>query len=210
VYKTWKEEKGKRHTAQAYSAVIDPFGMPAVSRYLYTCGEDGRPNSLAGIIKLGANKGYLLEPCVQLPDAPKGITGFLVTHALGLMRNEGVTYATFGFEALPEIGEVSRMPSVMEDTSRHFYRSTFETLGLLGRKEFHDSFHPDDSQRVPLYILFPPGLPRISVYQGVLNTTNISPYEVWRRSRAAKSAKVKQEKSTPPSQSPPSAIDLKG
>jgi Phosphatidylglycerol lysyltransferase, C-terminal len=209
VYETWKEEKGKRYTAQAYSAVIDPFCMPAVSRYLYTCGEDGRPNSLAGMIQLGANKGYLLEPCVQLPGAPKGTTGFLATHALGLMRNEGVTYATFGFEALPEIGEMSRMPSMIEDTSRRFYRSTFNTLGLLGRKEFHESFHPDDTQQVPLYILFPPGLPRISVYQGVLNATNISPYEVWRRSRAAKAEKAKQDKPTLASQPSPPVIDVR-
>jgi Phosphatidylglycerol lysyltransferase, C-terminal len=191
VYNAWQEDRRKRNTPQAYSAVINPFAMPAVTRYIYTSGDDGKPNSLAGLIRLGANSGYLLEPCIQLPDTPKGVTGFLVTHAMGLLRDEGVTYMTFGLEALPELGEITLMPSLIEDTSRHLYRTTFNALGLLGRKTFHESFHPESDRQVPLYLLFPPGLPRVSVYQSVLAATHISPHEVWRRSQAARSARRK-------------------
>jgi hypothetical protein len=62
--------------------------MPTVTRYMYTTGSGGKPNSLAGLIRLGANSGYLLEPCIQLPDAPKGITSFLVLGVIGPSGNE--------------------------------------------------------------------------------------------------------------------------
>ena len=202
VYNAWQEDRRKRNAPQAYSAVINPFAMRAITRYMYTSGDDGKPNSLAGLIRLGANGGYLLEPCIQLPDAPKGVTGFLVTNAMGLLRDEGVTNMTFGLEALPELGEITLMPSLIEDTSRHLYRTTFDALGLLGRKKFHESFHPESDRQVPLYLLFPPGLPRVRVYQAVLAATHISPHEVWRRSHAARSARRKQDKTTARSKPP--------
>lgn len=194
VYNAWREDRRRRNAPQAYSAIINPFAMPSVTRYLYTMGSDGKPNSLAGLIRLGANGGYLLEPCIQLPDTPKGITGFLVTHAMGLLRDEGVMYMTFGLEALPELGEITLMPSWIEDTSRRIYRTTFDALGLRGRKVFHESFYPEKEQGVPLYLLFPPGVLNISVYQAVLEATHISPREVWSRSQAARSARRKQDK----------------
>jgi Phosphatidylglycerol lysyltransferase, C-terminal len=201
VYNAWRKDRRKRHAPQAYSAVINPFAVPNVTRYMYTTGNDGKANSLAGLIRLGANDGYLLEPCIQLPNAPKGVTGFLVTHAMGLLRDEGVNYMSFGLEALPEIGEITLMPSLIKDISRRIYRTTFDALGLCGRKAFHESFHPDKNQQVPLYLLFPPGPPRISVYQAVLDATHISPHEVWNRAQAARTARRKRDraaKSKPP------------
>ncbi|KAL6245323.1 hypothetical protein RBB50_008098 [Rhinocladiella similis] len=194
VYNTWREDRRRRNAPQAYSAVINPFAMPSVTRYLYTMGSDGKPNSLAGLIRLGANGGYLLEPCIQLPDAPKGITGFLVTHAMGLLRDEGVMYMTFGLEALPELGEITLMPSWIEDISRRIYQTAFDALGLRGRKVFHESFYPEKERGVPLYLLFPPGVLSVSIYQAVLEATHISPREVWSRSQAARSARRKQDK----------------
>jgi hypothetical protein len=191
VYNSWRDERRQRNAPQAYSAVINPFALSGVSRYMYTRGSDGRPNSLAGLIRLGANAGYLLEPCIQLPDAPKGVTGFLVTHAMGLLRDENVTYMTFGLEALPELGEITRMPSLITDASRRIYQITFDALGLRGRKIFHESFHPEKDQQVPSYLLFPPGLLHINVYQAVLDATHISAYEVWSRSQAARSSRRK-------------------
>lgn len=194
VYHAWREDRRRRNAPQAYSATINPFVMPNITRYLYTKGTDGKPNSLAGLIQMGAKTGCLLEPCIQMPDAPKGITGFLVTHAMGLLREQGVTCMTFGLEALPEIGEITLMPSLIEDISRRIYRATFDALGLRGIKEFHATFHPEKGQEVPLYILFPPGVPRVSMYQAVLGATHISPQEVWNRSQAARSARRKQER----------------
>jgi len=194
VYDAWREERRKRKAPQAYSAVINPFALPNVTRYLYTTGIGDKPNSLAGLIKLGANSGYLLEPCIQLPGSPKGLTGFLVTHAMGLLRDEGTTYMTFGLEALPELSDITLMPSLVKNISCRIYRTIFDALGLLGRKVFHDSFHPENDQRIPLYLLFPPGLPRVSVYRAVLDATHISPQEVWNRSQAARSVRRKQDR----------------
>ncbi|OQV06015.1 hypothetical protein CLAIMM_10658 [Cladophialophora immunda] len=98
VYSGWQQDRRKRNAPQAYSASINPFALPAVNRYMYTTDSNDKPNSLAGLIRLGANGGYLLEPSIQLPDAPKGVIGFLVTHAMGLLRDEGVAYMTFGLE----------------------------------------------------------------------------------------------------------------
>jgi hypothetical protein len=72
----------------------------------------------------------------------------------------------------------------------------FDALGLHGRKIFHESFHPEPEKQVALYLLFPPGMPRVSVYQAVLAATHISPQEVWNRSQAARSNKRKQKKVT--------------
>jgi hypothetical protein len=187
VYNAWREDRRQRNAPQAYSAVINPFALPGVSRYMYTTGSCGRPNSLAGLIRLGSNNGYLLEPCIASPGAPKGVTDFLVTHAMGLLRDENVTYLTFGLEALPELGEITRMPSLITVNSRQIYRITFDALGLGGRKIFHEKFHPDEEQRVPLYLLFPPGFRHLNVIKAVLNVTNISAHEVWSRSQVAHS-----------------------
>ena len=131
------------------------------------------------------------SPASKRQRRPKEPQAFLVTHAMGLLREENVQYMTFGVEALPRLGEITSMSSLMASASRHFYGVTFDALKLQGRKTFHESFYPEKDQAVPLYLLFPPGLPHLSVYQAVLKAGHIKPLDVWRRRQTERSVKQK-------------------
>ena len=188
IYHDWREARLQRGAPQTYSTVLNPFAMPRVCRHIYTTGPDGQVNGFASLVRLGASGGYLLEPCIAAAHAPKGITEFLTTHALGLLRDEGVDYMTFGLAPLPELGQMTGMPSVFVDATRAVYRTTFNALSLGGKKLFHEKFKPEDDRRVPLHILFPPGFPLIKGTRAVLDVTHISLREVWRSTQARPSA----------------------
>lgn len=184
LYDDWRAGHAQRNRPASYSAVIDPFALPGVSRYLYTVDGAGQPNSFAGLIRLGARNGALLEPCIAAPAAPRNTTDFLATMALGLLRDEGGGYMTFGVEALPQLGAVAGLP--FPGVARRLYRAAFDALALDGRRAFHEKFRPDESQRGALFMLFPPGRPRVGVARAVLDVSHVSAREVWRRARAMK------------------------
>jgi hypothetical protein len=73
---------------------------------MYTTGNCSKLNSLAGLIRLDSNNGYLLKPCIALSGVLKRITDFLVTHAISLLKDENIKYLTFGLETLPKFGEI--------------------------------------------------------------------------------------------------------
>ncbi|KAI9810797.1 MAG: hypothetical protein M1826_003457 [Phylliscum demangeonii] len=185
VYHGWRAARFADHAPQTYATVLDPFALPSVSRHLYTTAPNGRINGMASLVRLGAWDGYLLEPCIATPDAPKGITEFLATMALGLLRDEGVDYMTFGLAPMPELGHMIGMPSALAHTVRAAYRTTFNALSLGGKKIFHEKFKPEDGQRVSLYMLFPPGFPLVNGTRAVLDVNHISLREVWRLTNAA-------------------------
>jgi lysylphosphatidylglycerol synthetase-like protein (DUF2156 family) len=194
VYTRWREDRKARNINQTYSAVIDPFGLPGVTRYLFTRGPDGKPNSLAGLIYLGTPSGYLLEPCIQSASAPKGVTGFLATHAMGLLREENIQYMTFGVESLPSLGEITSMSPLMAKMSRRVYSVVSDAFKMEGRQIFHLSFHPEKDLSEPLYLLFPPGFPHLSMYQAVLKASHISPRDVWKYWQTERSSKRQEGK----------------
>ncbi|KIW20567.1 hypothetical protein PV08_01142 [Exophiala spinifera] len=203
VYTGWREERRLKNVPQAYSAVVDPFALSGVTRYLFTRGPDGKPNSLAGLIWLGNSSGYLLEPCIQSASAPKGTTGFLVTHAMGLLRDENVHYMTFGVEAMRHLGEITSMSSFTAKMSRRVYSAVSDAFDLEGRQIFHQSFYPEKDRHDPLYLLFPPGILHFSMYQAVLKASHVSPRVVWRHWQTDRSSKRQEGNSTRQEGKPP-------
>ncbi|KAI9794603.1 MAG: hypothetical protein M1816_004490 [Peltula sp. TS41687] len=195
IYHTWRAGRMESKGPQTYSTVLNPFALPRVTRHLYTKGSDGKINGFASLMRMGASDGYLLEPCIAAPDAPKGITEFLTTHAMGLLRDEKVDCMTLCPAPLPEVGEMTGMPSVFTDSIRSLYRTTFNALGLGGKKVFYEKFKPEDARRVSLYMLFPPGFPVLRGTRAVLEVTHIQLREVWKsiQARSSKSFVGKKE-----------------
>ncbi len=198
IYAAWRSDRRRRNVPEAYTLVFDPFALPRVSRYLYAIDpQTGHPVAFAGLQRLGAATGgssscsAVVEPLVAAPAAPRGATDFLVTHALGLLRDEGVAGLTFGLEALPDLGRMTGLPDFSAGTLRRVYRKIYDVLGLSGRRAFHEKFRPEDEARppAPLYLLFPPGLlapNRLRVVAAVLDVAHISLYDVWRRARGGR------------------------
>ena len=187
VYGEWREDRRSRNVPEAYTLIFDPFALPRVSRYLYSTNKEGKITGFIGLTKIGARKGYVLDPCIAAPQSPRGTSEFLVTHALAILREEGVDYMTFGLEALPQIGDTTGMPALFIKAMHRSYGKIFETLGLGGRKFFHDKFKPDDDGKrgSSLYLLFPPGLlapNRLKLIAAVLDVAHISLYDVGKRS----------------------------
>lgn len=180
IYHAWRAGRMESKCPQTYSTILNPFALPKVTRHLYTKGTDGRITGFASLIRMGASNGYLLEPCIAAPNAPKGITEFLTTHAMGLLRDEEVDRMTFCPAPLPEVGEVTGMPSVITERIRSLYRTTFNALALGGKTVFYEKFKPEEARRVSLYMLFPPGFPVLRGTRAVLEVTHIHLREVWK------------------------------
>jgi len=146
--------------------------------YIYTKDRAGIPNGFAALRILGSNKGYHLDPYVALPGAPKGITDLLLYGAMALLNTAKVTYLSLGYEPLDDLGEISGMHESMAKISRKVHKKIFQGLHVAGKKDYHDKFHPDESQQSNLYLVFPPGLPSIRQMSGVVHVANIKMREV--------------------------------
>lgn len=192
VYADWRQSRVDRHLPQAYSTVLNPFAL-RTSRHLYTLGPDGKPNSWACLMQVGGHKGYLIEPCIAREDAGQGTTEFLTTNATRILKEEGLEYLTFGLAPREEMGELSGMNKIIQESTRSLYKTTCKALALNGKQAFHEKFKPDDNLRGPLYLLYPSGCHHLGGVRAVLEVTHISISEVWTRSRAA-AAKEKAKK----------------
>lgn len=178
VYEEWRDHRNDSKRPQAYITVYDPFALPELMTYIYTKDRAGIPNGFAALRILGSNKGYHLDPYVALPGAPKGITDLLLYGAMALLNTAKVTYLSLGYEPLDDLGEISGMHESMAKISRKVHKKIFQGLHVAGKKDYHDKFHPDESQQSNLYLVFPPGLPSIRQMSGVVHVANIKMREV--------------------------------
>lgn len=159
VYDSWRLERNRTATTQAFITVYDPFSLPDLMTYIYTRGPDGAPNGFAALRKIGANQGYHIDPCIAAPGAPKGISDLLIFAAMSLLNRAGVSYLSLGFEPLHDFGEITGMSPLVEKLTRALYHHTFQRLPIGGKKAYHDKFKPDELQESGLYLVFPSGVP---------------------------------------------------
>lgn len=180
VYNTWRQNRSNsRSRPQAYMTVFDPFALPHLMIYIYTIdihSPNGLPNGFAALRKIGANRGYHLDPYCALPGAPRGISDLLIFAAMALLKQAGVGYLSLGFEPARELqrSEISGMNGPMAHLSQVFYRKCFKGLQLDGKKKFHDKWRPDPELESGLHIIFPDGLPGRKHALAVLHIANIS------------------------------------
>jgi hypothetical protein len=174
VYDAWRDHRNQSGIPQAYITVYDPFALPDLMTYIYTKDRDGKPNGFAALRKLGANHGFHIDPCIAAPGAPKGITDLLVFSAMALLNKAGISYLSFGFEPLDDLGEVTGMPKPIAKITRMVHREVFQGLRVGGKKEYHAKFKPDESQESGLYLVFPDGIPGVRHMTAIVHHANIS------------------------------------
>jgi lysylphosphatidylglycerol synthetase-like protein (DUF2156 family) len=174
VYDAWRDHRNQSGLPQAYITVYDPFALPDLMTYIYTKDREGKPNGFAALRKLGANNGFHIDPCIAAPNAPKGITDLLVFSAMALLNKAGISYLSFGFEPLDELGEITGMPKSIAKITRIVHKEIFQGLRVGGKKEYHAKFRPDESQESGLHLIFPEGIPGVRHMTAIVHHANIS------------------------------------
>lgn len=174
IYDAWRDHRNQSGVPQAYITIYDPFALPDLMTYIYTKDREGKPNGFAALRKLGANKGFHIDPCIAAPGAPKGITDLLVFSAMALLNKAGISYLSFGFEPLDDLGEITGMPMPIAKITRIVHRQMFQGLRVGGKKEYHAKFRPDEKQEGGLYLVFPDGRPTVRHMTAIVHHANIS------------------------------------
>jgi hypothetical protein len=174
VYDAWRDHRNQSGIPQAYITVYDPFALPDLMTYIYTKDRDGKPNGFAALRKLGANNGFHIDPCIAAPGTPKGITDLLVFSAMALLNKAGISYLSFGFEPLDDLGEITGMPNLIAKLTRVVHREMFQGLRVGGKKEYHAKFKPDELQESGLHLVFPDGIPGVRHMTAIVHHANIS------------------------------------
>ena len=174
VYDAWREHRNQSGVPQAYITVFDPFALPDLMTYIYTKDRSGMPNGFAALRKLGANSGFHIDPCVAAPGAPRGITDLLIFAAMALLNKAGISYLSFGFEPLDELGEITGVPKYLTKITRSVHGQVFGGLKVAGKKDYHAKFRPDETQQSALFLVFPDGVPGIRHMTAMVHIANIS------------------------------------
>lgn len=173
VYNVWRDNRNQSGQPQAYMTVFDPFAMPTLMIYLYTTNRQGDFNGFAALRKIGANKGYHIDPYCATPDAPRGITDLLVFSAMSLLQQAGIGYLSLGFEPALQLDEITGLSRPMTCLTKSCYRRTFRHLPIGGKKAYHDKFRPDPAMDSGLHIIYPDGAPSLQDALATLHFANI-------------------------------------
>ncbi|KIW54579.1 hypothetical protein PV05_06930 [Exophiala xenobiotica] len=173
IYDSWRDHRNQSPQPQAYMTVFDPFAIPGLMTYIYTMNRDGQCNGFAALRKIGASKGYHIDPYCALPTAPKGVTDLLIFSAMSLLQRAGIGYLSLGFEPEIELGEVTALSRPTTAITKSFYRRAFKHLPIGGKKAYHDKFRPDPVLESGLYLIYPEGAPSIQHAMATLHIANI-------------------------------------
>lgn len=173
VYDSWRDVRNQSARPQAYMTVFDPFAIPPLMTYIYTTDRDGQCNGFAALRKIGANKGYHIDPYCASPTAPKGITDLLVFSAMSLLQQAGIGYLSFGFEPATELGAITSLSRPTTAVTRSCYRRAFRHLPIGGKQAYHNKFRPDPNLDSGLYLIYPEGAPSIQHALATLHIANI-------------------------------------
>ena len=173
VYDSWRERRNHSDTPQAYMTVFNPFAIPALMTYLFTTDRDSHCNGFAALRKIGANKGYHIDPYCATADAPRGITDLLIFSAMSLLQAAGISYLSLGFEPTIQLDEVVGLSRPMAAITKTCYRHAFRHLPLGGKKAYHDKFRPDPALDSGLHIVYPDGTPSLQDALATLHFANI-------------------------------------
>ena len=172
VYETWRKDRNESGKPQAYMTVFDPFALPNIMIYIYTTSPQGEIEGFAALRRLA--NGYHIDPYCVLPDAPRGLSEFLIYSAMAILNRAKVSYLGLGFEPSHEMTEISGVSSSMTGIVRAGYRKTFSRLPISGKKAFHDKWHPDKQYDKGAYLVFPDGQPGLRHSLAMMHFNNIS------------------------------------
>ncbi|KAK4500906.1 hypothetical protein PRZ48_009098 [Zasmidium cellare] len=152
IYQDWCAARNHER-GSAFMTVFDILALPNLMAFVYSKDANGIINGFAALRRLG--EGYHIDPFIASADAPKGTSDLLLYAAMSLSKDLNITKLTLGFEVVPELDEIYRVPKVLLGVIRKTHRRIFEQLLLGGKKTFFDRFHPDEEQDGALHILYP-------------------------------------------------------
>lgn len=173
IYDSWRAHRNQSSQAQAYMTVFDPFAIPVLMIYIYTRNREGECNGFAALRKIGAERGYHIDPYCALPTAPRGITDLLVFSAMSFLQYAGIDYLSFGFEPSTTLEEISGLSRPKTALTKSCYRRAFRHLPISGKKAYHDKFRPDPTLESGLYLIYPEGTPKIQHALATLHIVNV-------------------------------------
>ncbi|KAJ5971216.1 Lysylphosphatidylglycerol synthetase domain of unknown function DUF2156 [Penicillium vulpinum] len=175
IYDAWRAERNASASPQAFITVYDPFALPTLMTFIYTCTPDGTVNGFAALRRLGSG-GYHVDPCIAAPGSVNGISDLLLIMAMALLRRADISYLGLGVEPLQSLTheDVSGMPWPCKKVTRGLYGHAFHRLPIGGKKAYHDKFRPDPAQDSDLYLVFPSGIPSPRHVLAMTHMANIS------------------------------------
>jgi len=173
VYDAWRSARNTSGVPQAYTTIYDPFALPSLMIYVYTCDSTGTPNGFAALRRMGNRNGYYIDPCVAAPGAPRRITDLLYFSAMALLNDMGCSYLSIGMEPCAEL-EIHGFPSIVERLATQLHSRLFKGLKLAGKQEYFAKFRPDEELSTGVHLMFPSGVPSVRHVASVLHATNIS------------------------------------
>ncbi|KAF2167559.1 hypothetical protein M409DRAFT_36546 [Zasmidium cellare ATCC 36951] len=154
IYKDWRAARNAESGAtNAFMTVYDILSLPRLMAFVYSKDASGNINGFAALRKLG--QGYHVDPFIAAADAPKGTSDLLLYATMALAKETGITKLSLGFEVVPELEDMERVPKVLHGVIKKTHRRIFGQLHLGGKKTFFDRFHPDEQQDAGLWILYP-------------------------------------------------------
>lgn len=179
LYTAWREKRNRSCPLQAYMTVFDPFALPGLMIYIYTTdtrSSDSRPNGFAALRRLGAKKGYHIDPCIASADAPRGTTDLLIFAAMSMLNHFGVDYLSLGFEPSRKIqrAQISGLNSSRAQMAASFYKWCFDGLHLAGKEAFNDKWRPDVALESESHLIFPEGFHEMRHGLAILHLMHVS------------------------------------
>lgn len=154
IYETWRKERNaSRGKVQAFITVYDPFAILGLMTFVYATDREGRPVGFAALRRIGANGGFHVDPCIAMPDAPRGLTDLLIFATLSLLNlryvhvfstlrfemvaltsRSGCNYLTFGYEPLMDAGRMEGMPGWMKKVAKKSHKRICKDVKVNGKK----------------------------------------------------------------------------
>jgi lysylphosphatidylglycerol synthetase-like protein (DUF2156 family) len=151
-----------RHGLQMYITPLGDLEHRRGRRAFYALAA-GRMVGVLTLVRMDARHGWVFEHLLPRPGAPVGTSELLITHALGVLGDEGITHATFGPAARAHLGRIYSLPSPSIVIGRWVFDTAARLFRLESQLRFREKFQV--ARREASYLLFFP--PRLGLFQVV-------------------------------------------
>lgn len=159
----------KRSGPQIYLCHVTLFNDRYGKRWFYA----EHNNKIVGLLvlnKLGAQGGWLLNNVMLTPNAPKGLSEFLIISTLEQLEKEGCHFVIAGPVPLQEIGTISGIGEVGAKVIRYLFKAARVFFRLGGHGAFWEKFMPETKSS---YLLFPNKNLRFSSIKDLMQAFNV-------------------------------------
>ena len=155
IYNSWRTLRQRSSKPQSYLTILDFGTYPGVLFYICAKDPNGRLCGFAGLRRLGADRGYHLDPCIEAVWAKRGVADLLSVASMALLKSLSMSDLSLGFEPTTDSSVMSMSTGKPLGPLRSLQRNISQLLQLEGKKKHNDRLKPDDSKNAQLYVVFP-------------------------------------------------------